>query len=48
MARGDVKLRQYTRVEGSLAYPPEVALRSLQVRVLDGKQGVRASHTHKF
>ena len=48
MARGDIKLRQYTRVEGSLAYPAEVTLRSLQVRVLDGKQGVRATHTHKF
>jgi hypothetical protein len=48
MTRGDVKLRQYTRVEGVLAYPPEVGLRSLQVRVLDGKQSVRASHTHKF
>jgi hypothetical protein len=48
MARGELKLRQYTRVEGALSFPPEVALRSVQVRLLDAKQNVRASHTHKF
>jgi hypothetical protein len=47
-ARGEVKLRQYARVEGVVAYPPEVAVRSLQVRVLDGKSAVRATHTLKL
>jgi ABC-type transporter MlaC component len=47
-ATGDIKLRQYTRVEGALVHPPEVTLRSLQVRLLDAKQNVRATHTHKF
>jgi hypothetical protein len=47
-ASGDFKLRQYTRVEGALSHPPEVTLRSLQVRLLDAKQNVRATHTHRF
>ncbi|MBL8331278.1 MAG: hypothetical protein JNJ71_20750 [Rubrivivax sp.] len=47
-ARGDVKLRQYARVEGVVAFPAEVTVRSLQVRVLDAKNGVRATHTMKL
>ncbi len=48
MARGAIKLRQYARVEGELSYPIEVAVRSVQVRVLDGKSGVRATLIQKF
>jgi hypothetical protein len=47
-ARGEVKLRQYARVEGVVAYPAEVTVRSVQVRVLDGKNAVRATHTLKL
>jgi hypothetical protein len=46
--RGDVKLRQYARVEGSFSYPPEVTLRSISVRVLDGRSAVRANHTQRL
>ena len=48
VARGEVKLRQYARVEGVVAYPPEVTVRSLQVRVLDGKNAVRTTHSLKL
>ncbi len=48
IARGEVKLRQYARVEGVLTYPAEVTVRSLQVRVLDNKNAVRATHSLKL
>lgn len=47
-ARGDVKLRQYARVEGLLTYPPEVTVRSLQVRVIDARGAVRATLTQRL
>lgn len=48
IARGDIKMRQYARVEGVLTYPADVAVRSVQVRVLDGKNAVRATQTMKL
>lgn len=46
--RGEVKLRQYARVEGNFSYPPEVTLRSIAVRVLDSRSTVRANHTQRL
>jgi hypothetical protein len=46
--RGDVKVRQYARVEGALSYPPEVTIRSVSVRVLDNRGTVRANHTQRL
>jgi hypothetical protein len=48
IARGDLRLRQYVRVEGLLTYPPEVAVRSVQVRLFDAKGAVRATHNLKL
>lgn len=48
IVRGDVRLRQYARVEGVLSYPADLALRSLQVRVTDARGTVRATQTTKL
>ena len=48
IVRGDVRLRQYARIEGVMAYPAEVAVRSLQVRVTDARGTVRATQTTKL
>jgi hypothetical protein len=47
-AAGDVKMRQYARIEGFLKHPETVTVRVLQVRVLDAAGQVRASHTQKL
>jgi hypothetical protein len=46
--RGDVKLKQYARVEGTLSFPAEVTVRSVTVRVLDSRFAVRANHTQRL
>jgi hypothetical protein len=48
IARGEIKMRQYARVEGVLTYPAEVAVRSLQVRVIDTRNAVRATQALKL
>lgn len=47
-ARGDIRLRQYARVEGEAIYPAEVAVRSVQVRLLGPNGDVRATHVQKL
>ena len=46
--RGDLRVRQYARVEGEMSYPAEVAVRSVQVRLLDARGDVRATHVQKL
>ena len=48
IVRGDVRLRQYARVEGVLNFPADLALRSMQVRVTDARGSVRATQTTKL
>ena len=43
--RGDMKLRQYTRVEGNIEHPAEVVVKSVQVRLLDTRGAVRANQS---
>jgi hypothetical protein len=47
-SRGDIKVGRYARVEGEMMYPAEVAVRSVQVRLLDAKSAVRATHTQRL
>jgi hypothetical protein len=46
--RGDIKLRQYARVEGAIEHPVELVVKSVQVRLLDGRGAVRASQSLRF
>jgi hypothetical protein len=41
-------LRQYARVEGLVAHPPEAVIKTAQVRVIDSQGAVRATQTVKF
>jgi len=43
-----ISLRQYARVEGHLDHPVAAVVKTVQVRVLDNKGGVRASQTVKL
>ncbi len=43
----DLRLRQYTRVEGVLNHPPEAVIKALTVRVIDPQGTVRATQTLK-
>ena len=43
-----ISLRQYARVEGSLDHPAAAVVKTLQVRVIDSKGGVRATQTVKL
>jgi hypothetical protein len=43
LMRGELKLRQYTRIEGSIQHPAEVVVKSVQVRLLDGRGTVRSN-----
>lgn len=43
-----LQFRQYGRVEGLLDHPPGAVVESVQVRVLDGNGGVKASQTVKL
>ena len=47
-AAKELKLRQYARVEGLLDVPPDAVVKTLQVRVLDAKGAVRATHTARL
>lgn len=41
----EMKVRQYARVEGLIEVPPEVVIKTLQVRVLDAQGSLRATQT---
>jgi hypothetical protein len=41
-------LRQYVRVEGLIDHPVPAVVKTVQVRVLDGSGGIRASQTLKL
>ena len=43
-----ISLRQYARVEGRLDHPAAAVVKTLQVRVIDSKGGVRATQTVKL
>jgi hypothetical protein len=43
-----ISLRQYARVEGRLDHPVGAVVKTMQVRVLDGQGGIRASQTVKL
>ena len=43
-----ISLRQYARVEGRLDHPPAAVVKTVQVRVMDSKGGVRATQTVKL
>jgi hypothetical protein len=47
-AQRALALKQYARVEGMLDHPDSAVVKSVQVRVLDGSGGVRASQTVKL
>jgi hypothetical protein len=47
-AQRALALKQYARVEGMLEHPDTAVVKSVQVRVLDGGGGVRASQTVKL
>jgi hypothetical protein len=47
-AQRALALKQYARVEGMLDHPDTAVVKSVQVRVLDGSGGVRASQTVKL
>lgn len=47
-AQRALALKQYARVEGMLDHPNTAVVKSVQVRVLDGNGGVRASQTVKL
>ena len=44
----EIQLRQYARAEGLLDVPPDAVIKSIQVRVLDARGAVRATHTARF
>lgn len=41
-------VRQYARLEGSVEYPAQAMVKTLQVKVLDGEGSVRATQTFKL
>jgi len=41
----EMKVRQYARVEGLIEVPPEVVIKTVQVRVLDAQGSLRATQT---
>ncbi|MDP1693009.1 MAG: hypothetical protein Q8L49_13855 [Burkholderiaceae bacterium] len=43
-----ISLRQYARVEGRLDHPEAAVVKTVQVRVMDNKGGVRATQTVKL
>jgi hypothetical protein len=43
-----IMLRQYVRVEGLVDYPAPAVVKTMQVRVIDGSGGLRASQTVKL
>jgi hypothetical protein len=43
MVLGEMKLTQYARIEGSIQYPAEVVVKTVQVRLLDARGNVRAT-----
>jgi hypothetical protein len=43
VVRGDMKLRQYTRVEGAIEHPLDVVVKSVQVRLVDSRGAERAN-----
>lgn len=43
-----ISLRQYARVEGRLDHPAAAVVKTVQVRVIDSKGGVRATQTVKL
>jgi hypothetical protein len=43
-----IKVQQYARVEGMVEYPVAAVVKAVQVKVLDNKGSVRASHTVKL
>lgn len=43
-----ITLRQYARVEGLIDHPVQAVVKTVQVRVLDGAGGVRATQTLKL
>jgi len=43
LTHGEMKLRQYARVEGLIEYPPDAVVKSMQVRVFDASGAVRAT-----
>lgn len=44
----EIQLRQYARAEGLLDVPPDAVIKSIQVRVLDARGAVRATHTARL
>lgn len=47
-SKGDVRVRQYARIEGVVTFPTDVAVRSLQVRLFDSRNAVKATHSLKL
>ncbi len=45
---GALRMKQYARIEAMADYPAEAVLKTVQIRVLDDKGGVRAQHTAKL
>jgi hypothetical protein len=43
ISRGKMTVRQYSRVEGEIAYPADASVKSVQVRVIDSQGSVRAT-----
>ena len=44
----EIQLRQYARAEGVLDVPPDAVIKSIQVKVLDARGAIRATHTARF
>jgi len=44
----EIQLRQYARAEGLLDVPPDAVIKSIQVRVLDARGALRATHTARL
>lgn len=43
-----LRMKQYARIEAVAEYPAEAVLKTVQIRVLDSKGGVRAQHTARL
>jgi hypothetical protein len=48
MVRGDMKMTQYARIEGSISYPAEAVVKTVQVRLLDARGNSRATQLLKL
>lgn len=44
----NVVVKQVARVEGTVDHPPGAVIKGVQVRIMDGRGAVRASHTTRL